>query len=131
MTFVTVVLISVLGMLAGMIFTYFLLHKENGQEVALRQELDEVKKSFDQYRARVNGDYLKTAGLLNEMTERYREVHQHLAQSAEALCSEGLERPHLDLLSQGADLIIESDATDVVSPMPAEQSVAQTEARFH
>ena len=54
------------------------------REIALK--LDQVQQEKMAYEAEVVEHFTKTANLLNNLTESYREVHQHLAQGAADLC---------------------------------------------
>ena len=122
MTFVTALLFILLGILTGMVLTYFIMPKDSGQEKALQKQLKESNEAFALYRTRVSSDYVKTADLLNQMTESYREVHRHLAESANTLCADAAEQPKLDLLTRASEHYIE--AVEV-------QGKPQEEARWH
>ena len=54
----------------------------------LRRERDEAMASLDSYRNEVDRHFLKTAELVNQLTESYRSVHEHLSGGARQLCSE-------------------------------------------
>ncbi|WP_207062609.1 YhcB family protein [Motiliproteus sp. SC1-56] len=54
----------------------------------LHQELSETRRELESYKAEVNSHFSETAALVNKLTESYRDVHQHLAQSANRLCEE-------------------------------------------
>ena len=41
-----------------------------------------------QYRDKVEDHFLQTADLVNDMTQAYRSVHEHLSKGAQVLCSE-------------------------------------------
>ena len=52
----------------------------------LRTALEEAEKNAEQYQEQVTQHFSHTAELFNGMTKQYREVYQHLAEGAEALC---------------------------------------------
>ncbi len=65
---------------------------------ALIEELNDVRREFEDYKIDVSSHFSKTADLVNNLTNSYRDVHQHLSNSASQLCSEeqlliSLERP--------------------------------------
>lgn len=53
------------------------------------QERDEVAESLAGYQQEVVGHFSQTSELLKEMTLQYRNIYEHLAQGAEALCPDG------------------------------------------
>ncbi|MEH6470858.1 MAG: DUF1043 family protein [Halopseudomonas sp.] len=66
---------------------------------ALIEELNDARREFENYKVDVSSHFSQTADLVNNLTDSYREVHQHLSNSASRLCSEdeqllvSLERP--------------------------------------
>lgn len=54
------------------------------RDIALK--LDQVIQDKKSYEAEVVDHFTETAKLLNNLTESYREVHNHLAQGADSLC---------------------------------------------
>lgn len=55
-------------------------------------EREQVSEQLTSYRAEVTGHFAETSELLREMTLQYRNIYQHLAEGAEALCPEGTLR---------------------------------------
>jgi uncharacterized membrane-anchored protein YhcB (DUF1043 family) len=55
-------------------------------------EREQVSDQLTSYRAEVTGHFAQTSELLREMTLQYRNIYQHLAEGAEALCPEGTLR---------------------------------------
>lgn len=53
------------------------------------QERDEASDALSGYQQEVVGHFHQTSELLKEMTLQYRNIYEHLAQGAEALCPEG------------------------------------------
>ncbi|TNF35533.1 MAG: DUF1043 family protein [Gammaproteobacteria bacterium] len=65
-------------------------------ESRLQQSRDELKN----YQMEVNSHFTQTAELLNRLNENYREVHNHLAQGAQALCDRPGQPPLLQPLPE-------------------------------
>ncbi|MBR9827236.1 MAG: YhcB family protein [Oceanospirillales bacterium] len=67
----------------------FLLGRAGGsssREQTLVDELDSARAELEQYKRQVGTHFETTAELVNGLSEQYRKVHQHLANSAESLC---------------------------------------------
>ncbi len=64
---------------------------------ALQQEMDQLKKEYDDYRNSVNQHFATTSDLVNELTNSYRKVYQHLATGAQTLCLPAGKAPDLEL----------------------------------
>lgn len=64
---------------------------------ALQQEMDQLKKEYDDYRNSVNQHFATTSDLVNELTDSYRKVYQHLATGAQTLCLPAGKTPDLEL----------------------------------
>jgi len=56
------------------------------QKRKLEEELTATRQEMDKYKKDVTSHFEQTASLVNELTDNYRKVHQHLASSAQALC---------------------------------------------
>ena len=56
---------------------------------ALRGELQDKQREYDQHRARVDKHFERTSDLFRNLTEQYTELYGHLAEGARELCSEG------------------------------------------
>lgn len=53
----------------------------------LQQKLEESQDQLDQYRQDVDRHFQTTAELVNNLTQSYRAVHEHLSQGAQKLTS--------------------------------------------
>jgi len=53
------------------------------------QERDEASDALASYQQEVVGHFNQTSDLLKQMTLQYRNIYEHLAQGAEALCPDG------------------------------------------
>lgn len=75
----------------GALVLYFTLPARR-QYGRLMRERDEARKALREYRQQVDHHFLHTAELVNDMTESYRRVHEHLSMGARDLCSEAGRR---------------------------------------
>ncbi len=89
----TVALIAFLSVIAGLITGAWLIHKMSPSQQnrkALEKHIQKLQRQQQDYQDQVNQHFNQTADLLNQMTESYRDVHNHLAKSAAALTSHGI-----------------------------------------
>ena len=75
------------GLILGAGLLYWLMPARR-QGSRLIRERDEARNALNQYRNQVDHHFLETADLVNELTQTYRSVHQHLSRGAQTLCSE-------------------------------------------
>ena len=75
------------GGLVGALCAWLLLPARR-QHNKLRAELDQAKAALEHHRQEVDQHFLRTAELVNVMTQSYRQVHEHLADGARKLCTE-------------------------------------------
>lgn len=86
-----VALIAAVALLIGAGAAYLLLRWRSpaaGGDAELRQ----LREEHEQYRHEVTTHFSKTAEMLGQLAGSYREVHNHLAQGAQALCEPGAAR---------------------------------------
>lgn len=84
----TIWIVAVVALAVGVLIGY-LLGKSGGNEVKrkhLEEELNSSKAEMDRYKQEVTSHFEQTAALVNELTDQYRKVHQHLATGAQSLC---------------------------------------------
>lgn len=83
----------------------------------LEKHLNESQEAMKSYQQDVTSHFVRTAELLQELSEGYREVHNHLAKGAQNLTALGDEAPLRELpeFAMGAD--DESSAADVRAPL--------------
>ncbi len=74
------------GIVIGTAFT-----RQLGTDAARVKELEEkianIMESHEEYRESVSEHFNVTSDLINQMTSKYREVYEHLANGAQDLCS--------------------------------------------
>ena len=71
-------LMFILGAAAGVVFTKRQAPDRRVQE--LESLLQDLQVRHDRYQSDVSDHFSETAERVNELTQRYREVHQHLIQ---------------------------------------------------
>lgn len=80
-----------IGFLAlGIAIGYFLAGRVNNNPSKigeLEQQLQDLQRSHSRYRDEVSEHFSTTAELVQQMTESYKDVYQHLAGGAQDLCS--------------------------------------------
>ncbi|ANG62066.1 hypothetical protein A8C75_05870 [Marinobacterium aestuarii] len=96
-----------------------------GQRQTLNNQLDEAKAELATYKQDVTDHFEKTAALVNQLTNTYKDVHQHLASGAQTLCDDDAASLALNESMQ-AKLTAAPDApipvvTDVVPNAEAEK----------
>jgi uncharacterized membrane-anchored protein YhcB (DUF1043 family) len=60
------------------------------QPEALAEQLNDARRELADYKEQVSGHFTKTAELVNQLTDSYKHVHQHLSTGAEGLCDSEL-----------------------------------------
>jgi uncharacterized protein len=84
-----------LGLVLGCIGTYLFLGRYS-QTAKLREELSDLRERFSDYRDQVTQHFMRTSELVQEMTQSYRAVYEHIATGAQELCEGEVEAPSLD-----------------------------------
>ena len=88
----TGILFAALGAMLGSIITYLVVAR-HGRTRKLQDELDQLKDRFTDYRDQVTQHFMRTSELVQEMTQSYRAVYEHLALGAQNLCGGQIEAP--------------------------------------
>lgn len=108
----------ILGGAVGLGIGYFVLAPGRKRAARLEKELEDRQREHTEYREQVTGSYVKTAELLNAMTQSYRQVHEHLASSARDLCGEQLAGDRFEQLARPTDIGKTIEHADI-KPAPA------------
>ncbi|WP_417579177.1 YhcB family protein [Nitrincola sp.] len=122
----TIWIIAVVALAVGVLIGY-LLGKSGGNEVKskrLEEELNGSRIEMDRYKQEVTTHFEQTASLVNELTDQYRKVHQHLATGAQNLCPD--QQPGRSLQSSlqpkleatGIDNTLEASSQEASTPEP-------------
>lgn len=84
-------LISIISLLIGAVIGFLMGRSGNtsNRQAELAEQLDSTTKELENYKEEVNEHFEKTAALVNNLTNSYKEVHEHLATGAVDLCKAG------------------------------------------
>lgn len=93
MTVLLYLLVFLLGMSAGVF--YAKQQKPDHRVQELETLLHDLQGRHERYQHSVSEHFEQTATLVNELTQRYRDVHEHLVQGAQSLCDDP-KRPRED-----------------------------------
>ena len=91
--------VGILNFALGVVFGCtgsFLFFGRYSHTAKLREELNELKERFSDYRDQVTQHFMRSSELVQEMTQSYRAVYEHLASGARELCGDETETPYLD-----------------------------------
>ncbi len=82
-------LVSVGTLLVGGVIGFFFGRSSlgNRKQAVLAEELESSKNELEKYKADVSEHFEKTAELVGNLTQSYKDVHQHLAGGAQNLCN--------------------------------------------
>ncbi len=116
----------------------YLLRYRFGDAHALQRRLKELEAESQTYRAQVDEHFERTSDLFQEVTEKYRDLHDHLAQGATSL-TRGAERlPSIELpakallekeRSPDAAMERSDDLADLAEPPQTPPEIASDEHR--
>lgn len=81
--FLNMVMVGVAGVVAGGLFMYFANKGRNSNA-----SVKEVEEKLQHYQQDVEQHFAKTADLIDNLTNSYKEVFDHLSSSAESLLTE-------------------------------------------
>ncbi len=94
------ILVFVIGLVLGCIATYLAVARY-GRTRELQQELNQLKERFTDYRDQVTQHFMRTSELVQEMTQSYRAVYEHLAKGAQHLCGDENDINRLESTRKG------------------------------
>lgn len=94
----TLVITSLISLLAGAGLGAFLLYLFRAQVYSreLEQRLHEAENTLQSYQRDVAEHFAQTSQLVNNLTQSYRDVHEHLANSALKLATPAISRQILE-----------------------------------
>jgi uncharacterized membrane-anchored protein YhcB (DUF1043 family) len=92
----------------------------------VQSELDAARKSLEDYKTSVNDHFCKTSELVNDLTQNYVKVYQHLAEGAQSL---GDSRALNNLLEQhqGKVVLAVKESSEIREPV-AEVAAVELDA---
>lgn len=112
--------IGILALIAGImigLLAYRHLGPSKKEAEKFRQELEDARTEMDSYKASVNQHFDKTSELVNDLTQNYVKVYQHLAEGAQSL---GVSKSFDNLLEQHQGRVsiavdVDTNAADVIA----------------
>jgi len=128
----TIWIVAVVALAVGVLIGY-LLGKSGGTEIKrkrLEEELNGSRAEMDRYKQEVTSHFEQTAALVNELTDQYRKVHQHLATGAQNLCPD--QQPGRSLqssLQPKLEATRADDALDSSTQKAADQQPPESNAK--
>lgn len=98
----------------------------------LQQKLEESQDQLDQYRKDVDRHFQTTAELVNNLTQSYRAVHEHLSQGAQKLTSHTssntLESTQFKALSDTHQTATDTPTTEESSQVATQENPSTTDS---
>lgn len=128
--YIWLILASMLAV--GILFGFFIGRSKGDTSAPKLRELEDklsaANEEMQEYRTQVSQHFEKTATLFNQLTNDYREVYEHLAQSSEQLCGEQVAK--LKSLTSDRNVLegnkVESTGSETASQAPAEAAADTT-----
>jgi hypothetical protein len=96
------------------------------EKKAMQDKVDQANRELAQYKHDVTEHFIQTAGLVNNMTQSYQAVHEHLAKGAQTLSDHKIAVDRLAVMKAG---VIEAGTAPVVEALNEPQVTAQTTAQ--
>lgn len=112
------------GLGIGFLAAYLVIPR-SGRIQDLERDLESAQTAHKDYRDKVNQHFQKTAELFEDMTDRYRAVYRHMANSAQVLCEQ--QPPALQLDPTGRARLAETGTT-TAAPTGSETAGPQAAA---
>lgn len=88
MMWLTGIVCLAIGVAAGLLIARRLDSSSPGKVEELEARVAELQRFHDDYREHVSDHFNMTADLVQQMTDSYRDVYQHLARGAQDLCND-------------------------------------------
>ena len=83
------------GIVIGLLLTRAL-HPEEKKRKALQEELEKTRQELKDYQHDVTSHFMQTSNHINNLTQNYRELHEHLSHGAMRLASPEISRQMID-----------------------------------
>ncbi len=102
-------LVVSLAFLFGALCGAFIYHVTSGvtsRNDKLADDLQQLQQEQKEYQQRVNEHFATTAHLINKLTDNYRDIHEHLANSADELCKDDEARNRLSDSLLGSNALL-------------------------
>lgn len=119
--------IGIIALVAGVligVLAYRLLAPSVKQADKVKSELDQAREEMSSYKASVNSHFNKTSELVNDLTQNYVRVYQHLAEGAQTLGDSKVLNNLLE--QQQGKVLLTVDDAPVAQDTIAEARVVET-----
>lgn len=83
------------GLVTGIVVNH-LMRGTRSRNDRIHRQLNKTQAELDDYKEKVADHFHTTSHLINRMTKSYRDVHEHMASSANELCMDELTRQQLN-----------------------------------
>lgn len=80
-----IILAVIIGLIAGALFVWLINRGARGDADLAQAKLDKLQKEFDSYRNEVNAHFAQTADAVDQLTQSYENVFNHLSRGAQQL----------------------------------------------
>lgn len=112
-----------IGLCLGILVAGKLRNAGPSRVAALEEQLAQLQAQHEKYRENVSQHFGMTAELVQQMTESYRDVYQHLASGAQELCSGEVANK---LLPAGGDTVFGGAEGNSALQAPRDYAPRQT-----
>ncbi len=124
-------IIGITCLLIGAAVGALLFRTFRSDEVRVKQletQLQQLAEEYENYKSSVHSHFSGSARLISDMTESYRKVYLHMANSAQALCPDYISS-QLSLSSEARALLErDKDENSMAPPAPPLDYAARTAA---
>lgn len=112
MLWLTGIVCLAVGLVAGMLIAKRFSGSNPAKVSELETRVQELQRHHAQYRDDVSSHFNTTAELVQQMTESYRDVYQHLAGGAQDLCTDDVASKLLPATEQSMFYHVDDDALE-------------------
>ncbi|EXJ12735.1 MULTISPECIES: Z-ring associated ZapG family protein [Nitrincola] len=116
----TIWIITLIALVIGAMIGYMLGFSKGSskQKIETANEIKQTKTELHRYKQEVTSHFETTAELVNNLTEQYRKVHEHLASGAQTLCPNQAagNSLHASLQPKQVEALIPDVQTEDVKP---------------
>lgn len=106
---------TVIGLIAGYIIALRAAPSQQSQR-QLETHLSEMQQQQENYQHEVSDHFVETADLLNQLTNSYRDVHNHLAKGAQKLAGDNASESLKSLADDSDENTDNISVNEAISP---------------